>query len=131
MTIENKSNLIFLDANVVVKILDGYIIKELNDYLKNSTICITSVSFNIIAYLWEANKINCSKEFLNEFLDSVFILEINDSHCRKSLTLSDYSDIEDGIQIACALDHRVSIILTYDKEMYKKYNSTTNIKLCV
>ncbi len=127
MTNKASSVCVFLDANVIVKILDGYEVKELSDSIE---VFISSISFNIVSYLWEAKKINCTLEELKDFFSSVNILTVDQDICWQGLELSDYRDIEDGLQIACALDNRIDLLLTYDKKMYQKYKNNLSITLC-
>ena len=125
-------NSIFLDVNVIVKVLDGFEVPELFELADTSEIYTSAVCFNIIAYLWEIGKIGCSKDEFNKFFANIALLEVGEYECFQALEISNYKDIEDGIQIMCAQNNSMDMLLTYDKKMFNKYskNSGMAITLC-
>lgn len=130
MTANSKLRKLFLDANVIVKILNGYKVDEVFDDPERNEIYISTISLNIICYLWENNKINCQKSDLDKFFRCVRVLPVNEDTCFQALQISNYEDIEDGLQIGCAIENDIDLVLTYDKKMFQKYNKIHSITLC-
>ncbi|MEI6728995.1 MAG: hypothetical protein WCK98_05110 [bacterium] len=122
-------NSIFLDANVIVKVLDGFEVPELFEFADTSEIYTSAVCFNIIAYLWEIGKIDCSKDEFNKFFASITLLEVGEYECFQALEISNYKDIEDGIQILCAQNNSMDMLLTYDKKMFTKYHNNGSLQM--
>lgn len=123
---------VFLDANVVVKILEGYEVPELFEIADTSEIYTSVICFNIIVYLWEIGKIKCSKEDFNKFFANIILLEVTQEQCFKALEVAKYKDVEDAIQIICAKNNQMDLLLTYDKKMFNKYRKDNGlvITLC-
>lgn len=127
---KNKNPKVFLDLNVILKLLDGYEIPEL---VGSIDVFISSSSYNIVTYLWDIKRIGCSKTELDDFFNSVTIIETDQVACSEyfsNLKLTNPNDIDDGLQIACAMLVDADLFLTYDEKVYEKYNSVYNIILC-
>lgn len=129
MAKSTKLKKLFLDVNVAVKLLNGYKVEEVFEDPENSEIYISAISFNILCYLWETNKIECKKSELDNFFKYVKVLLVDENACYQALQLSNYKDIEDAIQIMCAQEHNMDMFLTYDKKLFSKYYQDLDLKI--
>jgi predicted nucleic acid-binding protein len=120
---------VFLDANVIVKLLEGFEVLELFEKADEYDVFTSTICFNIIAYLWEIGKIKCDQDEFTSFFSSISLLPVTEFDCSEALKISDYEDIEDGTQIICAKNNQIDILLTYDKKMFEKYKNLGKLKI--
>jgi predicted nucleic acid-binding protein len=117
---------IMLDANVVIEMLQGIEIENLETYIKTGNIYISAVTYAICWYFIEKGRVDST---MTDIFTSLRILTVSESTCLKGRVLSKESDVEDGIQIACCLENSIDTILTLEGGLFKYAKQIEVVKL--
>jgi len=121
------SNEIFVDASIVISILlkqpqHGVCLQEL---AKFDDAYISIITVQTVFYMAEKYKIGST--LAESLLANFFILDSNDSDYNFAITVYNGKDIEDALQIACAIRHQKKNFMTLDIGLEKKYRHLINV----
>lgn len=114
-------NKLFLDTNILLEILfqrdqEERCIQILQNF---EDLYISSTSLVTVYYFCE--KYNFDLEVLENFLMSFELLSCGEDEYDFAKKIFAGKDMEDALQIACALNNNISSVLTLDRDMQKKY----------
>lgn len=119
----NMANNVFVDANVLLELFferakHGLAIKALLDLPGDSTTATSVLALSILMYYVEAGKFD--KVLAHKFINGYRILDMNESDYAWALA-NDEGVFEDALQLACALRHGCTKLITFDKDMEPMY----------
>jgi predicted nucleic acid-binding protein len=118
-----KSDTLFVDVNVVLEILldrpqKNHCIETLKQY---QHYYISPTSIHIAFYFAEKNEHLLSN--LESFLEVFHFTEFNEHVYHTALSIYQNRDMEDGLQVASAIEESIDTIFTLDQKMSKKYKN--------
>lgn len=113
---------VFLDANVLLELLQhrryyAEARKAIEEHDQNLLVA-SILSVDLVLYYVERDKSDKHAAF--KFLSQYEILDMNQADYRWAQA-NDQGDFEDALQVACALRHGCSRLLTLDKLLAKRH----------
>ncbi len=120
---------VILDTNIILYILnnDERTPQIMEIIFKYSQCCISSITYTTVWYFIEKWKLDFREA--KSCLDTFEILSTSSEDCELGFDLAKNEDVEDGVQIAIALNNGISNFVTCDKGLYEKYCNNLNIIL--
>lgn len=123
--------LVFLDANALIDLyLSRPRLKKLSQVLAeiNGQLVTSVLSVELCSYISRKEKDRGLKQ-LQDFMNGIDILALADSTLSLSFRIAQDEDLEDALQVACALENAVDVFITGDVKLAKRYGHLLKIKL--
>ena len=128
-----KNSKIYLDSNIPIYLLDeeGFFTYEILKILrKYSESYISGISYVFIMQKGIKHPtLNYSLVDLYELTKQYVVCDLNDSILEKARIICKDNDFEDAVQVATALEYKIEVLLTADKNLAKKYSEYLQIIL--
>lgn len=128
--INNSPSGVMLDASVILEL---FLVRKKYDEVRNiikeyEVKYITPITIGILFYFAERGKIDMlSAEAL---VNGCQILNISESTYTMARHLYKGKDLEDAVQIACAIENNISCVITLNKDMQTKYAALIDMVKC-
>lgn len=121
---------VFLDANILADLYLGRprydkvtkLLRELN-----GQISVSVLSVEICSYISRKEKL-LGLPILKDFISSMMVLPVTDSTLSGAFNVARDSDLEDALQVYCAIEANASIFITADENLYKRYKDMLDIR---
>jgi len=127
-----KLPLVCLDANSFIDLfLDRPRAGKLAEVLQeiNGRLAVSTLTVSICSYLMQKADAQGSLLLLRDFAQDFQVLGVTDTTLTKAFRMVQDSDLEDALQVACALENGVGIFITADKKLAERYDSFIKIRL--
>jgi predicted nucleic acid-binding protein len=122
---------VFLDANILADLYLGRpryakvtkLLRELN-----GQISVSVLSVEICSYISRKEK-SLGLATLNDFINTFTTLPVTGSTLNGAFSIAKDSDLEDALQVYCAIEANSSVFITADENLYKRYHDMLDIRL--
>lgn len=122
---------VFLDTNVLVDLyMSRPRLKELTKVLLeiNGQLVTSVLSVEMCSYIASQEK-RLGLVQLQDFIAGVEVLAVTGSTLALAFRSAQDEDLEDALQVACALENRADIFVTADRKLADRYGKLLNVRL--
>lgn len=128
-----KLSTVFLDANILadlyLKRTRFPVVSQLLTRL-DAQVTISILSVEICSYI-ARREAGLGLHELESFIAEFSVLDVTNSTLLKAFEVAKDDDLEDALQVACALENKADLLLTADKKLAERYGKVLKIQLIV